>query len=242
MLDDAKPHNMQRKYAAMAAALRTILKVRGRSPTSVSEEAGLSLSAVNDILNQRIKNPSLDTLQSIAQVLGVSVAQLIGEGDILIAPEVRSLRVPIIGYAQGGVFVMPTTKRPKDLPTHVTIAVDSDLARGKYFAVVVKGPAMDKAKDRPILPGDVAICRDFNDAVQPIQEGRIYAIRRRLPEGTEETTLRQIVKTKKGFDLIAESSDPKLPRKISAPADLDGKPSRDLFILGKVVRTEQHRG
>jgi transcriptional regulator with XRE-family HTH domain len=225
----------------LAKALRTILHFRGRTPTSVSQEARLSLSAVNDILNKRIKNPSLDTLQRIAQVLDVSVAQLIGEGDIVVAPEIKTIRVPIIGHAQGGVFVMPTTKRAKDLKPHIDIAVDSDLARGKYFALVVKGAAMDRAKDRPIVPGDIAICRDFNEAAQPLHDGRIYAIRRRLPDGSEETSLRRLVKRRGGFELHAESSDPNLAPQITAPADLDGDTQKDLFVLGRVVRTEQVR-
>jgi transcriptional regulator with XRE-family HTH domain len=232
---------IQKNYVVLAETLRTILRFRGRSPTGVSEEAGLSLSAVNDILNLRIKNPSLDTLQRIAQVLRVSVAQLIGEGDIVFAPDIRTIRVPIIGYSDGGVFVMPSTKRPKGLPHHYDLRVDSDLPQGKYFAVAVRGHEMDHAKDRPILPGDYAICRDFNETAQPILDGRIYLICRRLPDGSEETTLRRIVARRDGYALLAESSDPGLPPEISAPADLDGDKSKDIFVLGRVVRTEQIR-
>ena len=118
------------------------------------------------------------------------------------------MRVPIIGYAEGGVFVMPASKPPKQLPTHIDIPVDSDLARGKYFALVIKGCEMDRATDRPILPGDIAICRDFNDSLGQIVDGRIYAIRRRLPDGTEETSMRRIMKARNGFELVAEVEQP----------------------------------
>jgi transcriptional regulator with XRE-family HTH domain len=229
------PENLNK----MRDALRRILAMRNRSPVSVSREAGLSLSAVNDILNGRITNPSLETLQSIAAVLDVSVAQVIGEGDIMISADISVLRIPMIGYEHGGVFVMPTTKRPKELPSHISIRVDSDLAAGKHFALWVKGKTMDRAKPRPILPNDIAVCRDFLDACQPIIPGKIYAIRRRLPDGSEETSLRRIEKVRKGFELIAESTDKSVVPKIIAPDDLDGDPTKPLHVLGRLVRIEQ---
>src|SRR5262245_58925597 len=93
-----KLRKKQNKQEAMRAALRAILTHRGRSPISVSDEAGVSQSAVNDILNGRIPNPSLETLQSIAAVLQVPVAQIIGEGDILLAPAYTEHRIPVEGF------------------------------------------------------------------------------------------------------------------------------------------------
>ena len=226
------------KYREMSEALRRTLQFRGRSPTSVSEEAGLSLSAVNDILNSRIKNPSLDTLGRIAAVLDCSVVSLIGEGDIVFG--VTTLRVPIIGTAEGGVFVMPAAAKRQKHQQFANVAVDCDLPKGKYFGVYVNGKAMDAAKPRPILPGDIAICRDFNEAAQAIENGRIYAIRRRLEDGSEETTLRRVVKFGRVYELRSESTDPKIPPVLFAHADLDGDPSKNVFILGRLYRVQQN--
>jgi transcriptional regulator with XRE-family HTH domain len=239
MPHSANRQKIKRNYEILAESLHAILRFRRRSPTSVSEQAGLSLSAVNDILNLRIKNPSIDTLQRIAEVLGVSVAQLIGEGDIVISADLRILTVKVIGIAQGGVFVMPSAKRPKGLPREIKVPVDCDLPAGSYFALLVRGREMDAAKPKRIEPGDYAICRDFNETPQPLLDGRIYAIRRRLPDGSEETSLRRLVQRPRGYALLTESTDPQLAPEISAPADLDGDQNKSLFVLGRLVRTQQ---
>lgn len=62
----------------LRANLKRELQERNRSARSVSLRAGLSASAVKHILSGASQSPSIDTLQAIANELGVPVAKLTG--------------------------------------------------------------------------------------------------------------------------------------------------------------------
>lgn len=59
----------------IATAIRTIMEKRNKSLTEFSEELGISRTALYDYLRGR-GNPSIETLEHIAEKLGVSPAVL----------------------------------------------------------------------------------------------------------------------------------------------------------------------
>lgn len=61
--------------------LEALLADRGTNQKNVALAAGLSATAMRDVLKGRSKNPGVETLAALAGVLGVSVAYLIGETD-----------------------------------------------------------------------------------------------------------------------------------------------------------------
>jgi transcriptional regulator with XRE-family HTH domain len=75
MLDisDMKADDMDAHIAANIAA---IIKNRGLAHTRVSLDAGLSRSAVADIINRKSRSPSYATLVKIADTIGVSIEQI----------------------------------------------------------------------------------------------------------------------------------------------------------------------
>jgi transcriptional regulator with XRE-family HTH domain len=63
--------------AELAGYLRTEIRQRGWSERRLAREAGISLSALQNILNDEHTVPTLATLRSLAQALGVQMARLI---------------------------------------------------------------------------------------------------------------------------------------------------------------------
>lgn len=70
-----------RNSATLADRIRARLSATGKSASAVSLEAGLSRSAIRDILNGKAGNPRMDTLLKLAGPLGCSVAYLSGHSD-----------------------------------------------------------------------------------------------------------------------------------------------------------------
>lgn len=62
--------------------LRALMAEAGITPAELNRQAGLSRTAVGEILSGKVRSPKLETLEAIAGVLKVSVAYLIGESDI----------------------------------------------------------------------------------------------------------------------------------------------------------------
>ncbi|MDD3289015.1 MAG: helix-turn-helix transcriptional regulator [Alphaproteobacteria bacterium] len=59
--------------------LRELMTVRGFNPRSLSLNAGLNPTAVRDMLDGRTNFPRYDTAQALAQALGTTPAQLMGD-------------------------------------------------------------------------------------------------------------------------------------------------------------------
>jgi phage repressor protein C with HTH and peptisase S24 domain len=98
---------------------------------SLSLAAGLGETAVRDALERR-SSPRLETLQSIAGVLGMTVGELV-DGDARSAQ-----RVPILGYVSAGEGWLPfddeaIVRAPEELP----LSVD-----GPGVALSIRGDSM----------------------------------------------------------------------------------------------------
>ena len=70
--------------------LRQLREASGRTVDDVSEAAGLSWDALQNIEQGR-RVPTLNSVVSLAEALGVSVSALLDEGVVEVAPEVRAL-------------------------------------------------------------------------------------------------------------------------------------------------------
>lgn len=69
----------------MTTQLKEIIQSRmaelGANPSAVALKAGLSRSAVRDIMSGKSKSPSVDTLKAIATALECQVSDLLGAGE-----------------------------------------------------------------------------------------------------------------------------------------------------------------
>ena len=61
--------------------LQALMEQDGLTPAELNRRAGLSRTAVGDIISGQVRSPKLETLEALAEVLGVTVAYLIGETD-----------------------------------------------------------------------------------------------------------------------------------------------------------------
>jgi len=131
--------------------------------------------------------------------------------------------VPVIGVIQAGVFaeVFDEPDDPEVIPIHL-----AGFEGAQLFALRVRGPSMDQHYPDGTM---VVVCPAAEIGVR---EGDHVVVRRRRG-GLVETTLKEVVKEKRGVALWPRSSDPAFqePIRIDSVRDADDGPE----IIGVVV-------
>lgn len=142
------------------AAIEREMKAKGFSRRSLSSAAGLSESAVRDLLT-RTDNPGIDTLRKVAEALEMPVDALTGEG----------LRVPVLGKIGAGGQVLFATdfEEEGELPS----APRPPLVAGRLMALEVVGSSMLPKYEA----GDIIYVRRDHDGVFPHYIGKYCAVR-----------------------------------------------------------------
>lgn len=149
---------------AIREAIEREMKAKGFSRRSLSSAAGLSESAVRDVLS-RVDNPGIGTLRKIADALEMPADELTGAG----------LQVPVLGNIGAGGEILfsidPDTELNgvDDLP-HVP---RPPLVRGRLMALEVVGSSMLPKYEA----GDIIYVRRDHDGIQPTYINRYCAVR-----------------------------------------------------------------
>jgi len=138
----------------LSARLERAMRDAGYNPRSLSLAAGLGMTAVRDIMDERIASPRYATLSALAKVLGVS-AQYLATGaqseGAAPAPATTSTRdFPIYAAARGGdegVLVMDSS------PMQYIARPDPLLTVIGAFGIYVVGESMSPAYEQ----GDIAL-------------------------------------------------------------------------------------
>ena len=172
-------------------------------------------------LERNAYNPSLSTLQAIAQVLSVSVDVLLGnEVDSnkltnYLGPVIENKKIPIIGSVKCG----PNGLAYEYLEGYVFV---DDSLTGDVTAFVCKGDSM---KDIGISDGDIAIVR----RQCTIENGELAVV---IING-EEGTLKRV----RYHDnvMILEAANPAYPPRI-----FSGKEMNTVKIFGKVIQVRKN--
>ena len=131
------------------------MKEKGFSRRSLSSTAGLSQTAVRDLLD-RTDNPGIGTLHRIAEALHIPVENITG-----------SARVPLLGEIGAGGLIAYFKDDHED-----ELVPRPPLAPGPLMALMVKGDSMLPKYD----PGDVIYVRRDHDGVLPAYLGKYCAI------------------------------------------------------------------
>lgn len=133
--------NVMESGDIIAANIARIISERGTNNRAVADSAGLNPTAVRDIIMRKAKNPTFATLLKIAEVLGVSIDEVIGGSArsltrhmIAVAGRVGAgARVPLMDtYAKGdGIFhvVCPPQLNPRGI---VAVEVEGDSMSPMY--------------------------------------------------------------------------------------------------------------
>lgn len=112
----------------IARRIETLIVERGTNNRAVSLSAGMSPTGVRDIVTRKTRNPTFANLMKIADVLGVTIHEIIGETPtsrtIAIAGKVGAgAHVPVID-AYGKEGDGPQVEAPPGLPSSGIVAVE----------------------------------------------------------------------------------------------------------------------
>ena len=123
--------------------LRALMVERGLNMKQLSATAGLGLTAVKDMLD-RGQIPSVERFARVAEVLGVSLAELY-EGGATPAP-----KVAVLGIASAGEGWIP----PPDEADAGFEPVELSVTEGEAVAILVRGDSMQpRYQDGDVLIG-----------------------------------------------------------------------------------------
>lgn len=153
-----------RDIQAIRDAIEREMKEKGFSRRSLSSAAGMSESAVRDLLT-RTDNPGIGTLRKIAEALTMPVDELTG----------IALMVPVLGKIGAGGQVLFSVD--PDIELHdldeMPYVPRPPLTRGRLMALEVVGASMlPKYED-----GDVVYVRRDHDGILPTYLNRYCAVR-----------------------------------------------------------------
>ncbi|WP_395175487.1 helix-turn-helix domain-containing protein [Roseibium alexandrii] len=204
------------------------LKRRNLNRQQLSEMAGLSPSTVAQILT-RNKNPRAETLSAIADALGITLGQLIGETPrqqsasefrrksrllaMSLDPDDQEVvaggpvnpqipRVPVVGEAAAGSWLdADTWDAPKYPPAPYLPGEHEQLPQSAYF---VRGTSMNNRYP----DGSFVITVDYESARGGFKSGDPVVVER-LDAGRIERTIKILEVTPEAYILKCDSCDPR---------------------------------
>jgi transcriptional regulator with XRE-family HTH domain len=188
----------------MQQRLANALEARQLSQNEVSRRIGGSMGLVRDILSGKSQAPTITTVRSIADALNVSTAYLIGEIDTyfpVAGTQSRIAEAEIIGRCAVGVWQDLGAPQPSG---RIEFVADSRFPQADYFAYAVDGDSATLVAPS----GSHAICVKVQEFGREIRENMVVVARRVLKEGLAETSIRTVVRTPRGMQLVCPSPNP----------------------------------
>lgn len=217
--------------------LEEILKEKKMSRRKLEREAGLG---VGTVAKWKIFDPTVQSVQKVADVLGVSVAYLTGESDYRseqdaliqkwndqmsagLPDEVRrieaGIRIPVLGSVPCGI----PTDAIEFLDTEEWEEISEKMSRsGRFFGLKVKGDSMIPR----IREGDTLIVK-----IQPDAESGDIVIAR---INGDEACCKRLIKQEDG--IVLQSFNPCYAPMYFSKDNIRDKP---VEIIGKVVENRQ---
>lgn len=136
---------------------------KGYSRRSLSAKAGLSESAIRDLLT-RVDNPEIGTLRKVAEALEMPTDQLTGAG----------LEVPILGHIGAGGEILYYVDPDDELSGRdIAYVPRPPLAKGRLMALEVVGSSMLPKYEE----GDIIYVRRDHDGILPSYLNKYCAVR-----------------------------------------------------------------
>lgn len=158
-------------------------KMRGFTQQELASKAGISRTYLADIEGNRY-NPSIETLNDIANALSVEASDLMNSGIR------KGVRVPVLGRIAAGIPLEAITDIVdfEDIP--------EEMAKGgEYFALQIRGDSMEPK----FSEGDVVIVKK-----QPCVETGEIAI---VIVNDNDATIKKVKKHDNGIYLIATNTN-----------------------------------
>lgn len=176
------------------------------------------------------QTPSSDILIKIAELGGMSLADLLGmKARASIAP--KNPNVTVIGAVQAGAWTEAIEWPFEDQYEIPTYTPPKYIAYPK-FAVEVRGPSMN----RRYPEGSVLICVKLIDMDHEIEPGTRYIIQRRDAAGDHEMTVKELRVDENGNPWLWPDSD---HPEHQSPLPVSGIDGDEIQILAIVVSSYQ---
>lgn len=191
--------------------LKYYMNARGIDQAYIVNKLGLTASTISDWVNGK-KYPRVDAMQRLADLLGVTIADLTDDQNVRMPlpaglSPVRVRRIPIIGHVAAGVPIMAEREYEEYEDDTYGIACD--------YVLRVEGDSMEPR----ILDGDVVYVRQQPD----VDDGQIAVV------GVDDSvTLKVVYHMPGGLQLV--SLNPKYKPMIYTQDNTDY-----LAIIGKAV-------
>lgn len=217
---------MENGNNTLADRIRERLEVVRKSAASVSLEAGLGRSAVQDILAGHSSSPRLDTIQKLTGPLQCSLNYLVSGTDIAGPPRdgkrpFRDLSLcPVFKDIESGVFRARVPIQHQTFERNLSWALDKILEEPEY--AVASDPRLPGLSVHPyrlldhslenigIFKGDILLAANgFGDQFE-LKAGQIVIVQHSLNEqNLDEWTARVVEDSDRGgFKLSPRSKDP----------------------------------
>ena len=164
--------------------LERAMRDAGYNPRSLSLAAGLGITAVRDILENRIVSPRYQTLEALSRLLGVSVTYL-ATGETSAEPQAQTALLrdfPVYGAAQGG--PSGAMAMSSDPIQHI-VRPDPLVTVKSSYGVYVVGESMAPAYEQ----GDIAL---VHRGLPPKRHSDVILVRREL-DGTPHALIKHLI-------------------------------------------------
>jgi repressor LexA len=205
--------------------IKEIIEKKGIKQIWLAEQLGKSYNMVNSYVQNR-RQPSLDDLFRIANVLKVDVRELLdknaliknerpdgfSETDEFVGENARTINLPLIGSIACGSPILAV----ENIETEIPVSVDLIKGPSKHFLLRAVGNSMN---NEGINDGDIVLVKQQNTA----ENGDIV-----VALIDDEATIKEFNKTKEAVVLKPRSTEPK-----HKPFIL----TRDFRIQGIVITT-----
>lgn len=196
------------KKMGVGKRIRMVRKEKNWTLEDLGKETGLSVSFLSDI-EREVSNPSLSRLKEIAEGLGVSMSQLLGEDD---SNKIKAVKVPVI---QAGKIGIPLFA--KDNIKGYEFISEDKIKEGSYFILEITDDSMNGSG---IMVGSKVLIRKDNE----IKNNQLSAVKTEN-EGVHEIVLRKVIKT--GDQILLQPTN--------ASYDPLVLPLNEVKIIGKAV-------
>lgn len=223
--------------------LQTELDAKGWTKAELSRRSGVPYDSINKYLRGNIDQPRGDTVDRLADALGVDRLWL--KEGVRAEPAAAKPGVPVPpgrlpygGTVAAGDWLtvddfnqdFADTRVPDSVPRHPRFP------QLEQIAWRVRGNSMDQAG---ILDGEWLVgasYADYVDKVGELDNGFFVVVERARYQGAErELTVKEVQFARKGMRLIPRSSDPR-HKEFFVPLDEDADPDREsVRILGVVL-------
>lgn len=190
--------------------IKNYCQLKGVKPTTACKESGVGASFISDI--NRGQTPSVSKVQMLADYLGVTTSELLGEAS---GTSPGAVRISVLGTIPAGIPIDAV----EDILDWEEIPASWTTGDREYFGLRVKGDSMYPR----YLEGDTVILRKQDTC----DSGDDCAV---LVNGNDATLKQVILRGDRGLELRPVNTA--YPPKSYSPAEIESLPVQ---IIGVVV-------